>query len=281
VTPTKYEEETYDAVREYGDLLMSSAKRSGSNNQTLARWSVIHFLKRALSSPEALRRSISNRQNKLRDRLEDLDDEDRQTMIEETAGISESMAQANALDDDPGEEYSEEEVGERVERLVAGNRASIEQELDLLEEVAEKAERVTKSRDAKLQRLLNETLPQRFQYSRVIIFTKYVDTLEYLKEQIKKSQGEKTDVFTLHGSLNEAQRKERFNQFERSDRGVLIATDVISEGMNLQHAANQIIHYELPWNPNRLEQRNGRIDRYGQEEDEVVIHQGSHLPRAR
>lgn len=271
VTPTKYEEETYDAVREYGDLLMSSAKRSGSNNQTLARWSVIHFLKRALSSPEALRRSISNRQNKLRDRLEDLDDEDRQTMIEETAGISESMAQANALDDDPGEEYSEEEVGERVERLVAGNRASIEQELDLLEEVAEKAERVTKSRDAKLQRLLNETLPQRFQYSRVIIFTKYVDTLEYLKEQIKKSQGEKTDVFTLHGSLNEAQRKERFNQFERSDRGVLIATDVISEGMNLQHAANQIIHYELPWNPNRLEQRNGRIDRYGQEEDEVVI----------
>jgi hypothetical protein len=98
-----------------------------------------------------------------------------------------------------------------------------------------------------------------------------VDTLEYLEQQIKDSQSAETEVFTLHGSLNEAQRKERFNEFEDSSRGVLIATDVISEGMNLQHAANQIIHYELPWNPNRLEQRNGRIDRYGQQNDEVVI----------
>nr|WP_092687536.1 helicase-related protein [Halorientalis regularis] len=271
VTPTKYEQETYDAVREYGELLMSSAQRSSSKSQTLARWSVIHFLKRALSSPEALRQSLKNRQDKLEGRLDDLDEEDTQTVIEETAGISESMAQANALDDDPGEEYSEEEVGERVERVVTGDKAAIEQELEVLEGVAEKAEKVTKTRDAKLQQLLDETLPNRFQYPRVIIFTKYVDTLEYLEEQIKDSQSDETDVFTLHGSLNEAQRKERFKEFEDSTRGVLIATDVISEGMNLQHAANQIIHYELPWNPNRLEQRNGRIDRYGQKNDEVVI----------
>jgi ERCC4-related helicase len=271
VTPTEYEQQMYDAVREYGELLMSSAQRSSSKSQTLARWSVIHFLKRALSSPEALRRSLKNRQAKLNARLEDLDETDTQTVIEETAGISESMAQANALDDDPGEEYSEEEVGERVERVVTGNKAAIEQELAMLETVAEKADRVTKTRDAKLQRLLDKTLPQRFQYPRVIIFTKYVDTLEYLEQQIKDSQSAETEVFTLHGSLNEAQRKERFNEFEDSSRGVLIATDVISEGMNLQHAANQIIHYELPWNPNRLEQRNGRIDRYGQQNDEVVI----------
>ena len=271
VTPTTYEEETYDAVREYGELLMSSAQRSSSKSQTLARWSVIHFLKRALSSPEALRRSLKNRQNKLEDRLEDLDEEDTQTVVEETAGVSESMAQANALDDDPGEEYSEEEVGERVERVVTGDKTAIEEELEMLDTVAQKAERVTKTRDAKLQKLLDETLPQRFQYPRVIIFTKYVDTLEYLEEQIEDSQSDETDVFTLHGSLNEAQRKERFKEFEDSNRGVLIATDVISEGMNLQHAANQIIHYELPWNPNRLEQRNGRIDRYGQDNDEVVI----------
>ncbi|MFP9192770.1 helicase-related protein [Natrialbaceae archaeon A-CW1-1] len=181
------------------------------------------------------------------------------------------MAQANALDDDPGEEYSEEEVGERVERVVTGDKAAIERELEELEDLSEKAARITKTRDAKLQKLLNETLPNRFQYPRVIIFTKYVDTLEYLEEQIKDSQSDETEVFTLHGSLNEAQRKERFQEFENSTRGVLIATDVISEGMNLQHAANQIIHFELPWNPNRLEQRNGRIDRYGQKNDEVVI----------
>lgn len=271
VTPTEYETETYDEVRRYGELLMSTAHRSSSKSRTLARWSVIHFLKRALSSPAALRQSISNRQDKLEERLAELGDEPEQVVIDETAGITESMAQANALDDDPGEEYSEEEVGERVERVVIGDRTAIENELEVLDEVAEKAARITKTRDAKLQRLLNDTLSNRFQYPRVIIFTKYVDTLEYLEEQIKDSQTEETSVFTLHGSLNEAQRKERFREFENSTRAVLIATDVISEGMNLQHAANQIIHYELPWNPNRLEQRNGRIDRYGQQNDEVVI----------
>lgn len=271
VSPTEYEADAYDAVRDYGDLLMSTAEQSGTKNQTLARWSVIHFLKRALSSPESLRQSLKNRREKLRTRLEELDETDEQTVIEETAGISEEMAQANALDNDPGEEYTEEEVRERVERVIAGDRGAIQRELNVLEEVLEKAERITKTRDSKLQRLLNETLPNRFQYPRVIIFTKYVDTLEYLEAQIRESEGEKTDVFTLHGSLNDAQRKERFQAFEESDRAVLIATDVISEGMNLQHAANQIIHYELPWNPNRLEQRNGRIDRYGQVEDEVVI----------
>ncbi|WP_318567481.1 helicase-related protein [Salinigranum marinum] len=268
VTPTNWETETYDAVREYGDLLMSTAKSSGAKSETLARWSVIHFLKRALSSPEALRQSLKNRQDKLEERLDELDEED---TIQETAGISESMAQANALDNDPGEEYSEEEVGERVERVVAGDRGAIRRELDALDDVLEKAERITKTRDSKLQKLLDETLPNRFQYPRVILFTKYVDTLEYLESQIQESTNDETDVFTLHGSLNEAQRKERFAEFEESSRAVLIATDVISEGMNLQHASNQIIHYELPWNPNRLEQRNGRIDRYGQKEDEVVI----------
>jgi SNF2 family DNA or RNA helicase len=271
VTPTDYEKETYDAVREYGDLLMSSAQRSSSKSQTLARWSVIHFLKRALSSPAALRESLKNRQDKLETRLEEIDEETEQTVIEETAGISESMAQANALDDDPGEEYSEEELGERVERVVAGDKAAIERELEALDDVLEKAERITKTRDSKLQKLLNDTLPNRFQYPRVIIFTKYVDTLEYLEEQINDSLSDETEVFTLYGSLNDAQRKERLQAFEASSRGVLIATDVISQGINLQTISNQIIHAEIPWNPNRLEQRNGRIDRYGQPEDEVVI----------
>lgn len=271
ITPTDYEKETYDAVREYGDLLMSSAQRSSSKSQTLARWSVIHFLKRALSSPAALRESLKNRQDKLENRLEEIDEETEQNVIEETAGISESMAQANALDDDPGEEYSEEELGERVERVVAGDKAAIERELEVLDDVLEKAERITKTRDSKLQKLLNDTLPNRFQYPRVIIFTKYVDTLEYLEEQIKDSLSDETEVFTLFGALNDAQRKERLQAFEASSRGVLIATDVISQGINLQTVSNQIIHAEIPWNPNRLEQRNGRIDRYGQPEDEVVI----------
>ena len=62
-----------------------------------------------------------------------------------------------------------------------------------------------------------------------------------------------------------------FRAFERATPAVLIATDCISEGLNLQHACAEIIHYELPWNPNRLEQRNGRVDRFGQRESFVGI----------
>ena len=70
-------------------------------------------------------------------------------------------------------------------------------------------------------------------------------------------------MLTIHGGLNERQRREVFLEFERAKVGILVAADAISEGINLQHAAAQVIHYELPWNPNRLEQRNGRVDRFG------------------
>lgn len=269
VRPTTYEEEVLDAVRTYGDTLLSTAKSGSAHGQTLARWSVIHFLKRTLSSPEALRRSLSNRREKLEERLEEAEDE----TIEEDAGISEDIARANALDNDTGEQYTEEEAGERVERVVSGNKTAIEHELDVLNEVAEKAAKVTKSRDSKLQELLKNTLRNRLNTdSRVIIFTKYTDTLEYLAEQVEESgRYDDCDLFTLHGKLSEGQRKDRFQEFESSNRAVLISTDVISEGMNLQHACNQIIHYELPWNPNRLEQRNGRVDRYGQPKNMAYI----------
>lgn len=267
VSPTEFESTAYDTVREYGDTLIEAAQKS--DNRTLAQWTVIHFLKRALSSPEALRQSLRNRQDKLTDRLAEM--EERDDELDETAGVSEDLAQANALDNDPGEEYSESELGERVERVVTGDRAAIQMEREALERTLEKAERVTKTRDSKLQKLLNQTLPARFNSGGTIVFTKYVDTLQYLEEHVREEFGDKVSVHTLFGELGEAERNERFQEFADAERGVLIATDVISEGMNLQYAANQVIHYELPWNPNRLEQRNGRVDRYGQKEDTVYI----------
>lgn len=270
VSPTEYEERAYDAVRNYGDTLVEAAKEA--ENRNLAQWTVVHFLKRALSSPEALRRSLENRQDKLDERLDELDDDG--VSEGENAGVSEELAKANALDSDPGEDYSEAELGERVERIVSGDRAAIEMELEALEETLAAADRVTPTRDSKLQKLLDQTLPARFNSGGTIIFTKYIDTLEYLEEEIEEFLDDShpdVELYTLHGKLNTAERDERFEQFADADRGVLISTDVISEGMNLQYAANQVIHYELPWNPNRLEQRNGRVDRYGQKRDKVFI----------
>jgi len=135
------------------------------------------------------------------------------------------------------------------------------------------AKKITPSRDSKLYELLRNVLSAMLRVkTKVIIFTKYRDTMNYIANQIKAStKYSDTDVITIDGSLNETQRYERFAELAKASKGILVATDAISEGINLQHIASQIIHYELPWNPNRLEQRNGRVDRFGQPEKEVVI----------
>ncbi|MCO6449884.1 MAG: DEAD/DEAH box helicase [Caldilineales bacterium] len=265
VSPTTYEGQAIAAVEDYGNRVMEQA--SGSRAEVLAHWTVMHLHKRALSSPEALRRSLRNRRISLERRLASQD------------GIEEGMlppevARANALDEDTGDRITPEEAGERVERLAFGQTSTLVQaELAKLDELIALAERVTPSRDGKLQKLLDSTLWQRLAtYPKCIIFTRYVDTLNYLAEQIgKRKQYADTAVFTIHGSMNDAQRRETLRAFERAPLAVLVATDAISEGMNLQHYAAQVIHYELPWNPNRLEQRNGRVDRFGQRKPVVYI----------
>jgi len=139
-------------------------------------------------------------------------------------------------------------------------------EKEILEEAREMAKKVTPSKDSKLQQLCSNVLREMIRRDpKVIIFTRYVDTLDYLEKEIPKHRHYKnTKVITLHGKLNDSQRKERLKEFETAKEAVLIATDCLSEGINLQYMAAQVIHYELPWNPNRLEQRNGRVDRYGQ-----------------
>jgi hypothetical protein len=103
---------------------------------------------------------------------------------------------------------------------------------------------------------------------KVIIFTKYKDTLDYLEKHLKTKD---FDTFVMHGDMSLNARAEIFGKFDRAKKAILIATDVISEGLNLQRLASNVVHYELPWNPNRLEQRNGRVDRIGQKREIVNI----------
>ncbi|NIN69742.1 MAG: hypothetical protein GTO63_34670, partial [Anaerolineae bacterium] len=77
-------------------------------------------------------------------------------------------------------------------------------------------------------------------------------------------------VLTLSGDDSEAVRRQVTDQFRTQDGLVLVSTDAAAEGLNLHQRCHHLIHLELPWNPNRLEQRNGRIDRYGQTENPIV-----------
>ena len=260
VAPTTFEKDAIDAVEAYGQRVLTGAASGSAHVRTLAHWTVLHLHKRALSSPEALRCSLRNRRESLRRRLTG------RLAAEEEAAVTPDVARANVLDEDTGERLNDEEAGQRTERVTHGTAEELRAELVELEAVLEKASQVTVRRDSKLQKLLDSTLHDLLSNDRkVIVFTRYVDTMNYLETQIKADpRYAQATVLTIQGSLNERQRREVFLAFERARVGILVATDAISEGINLQHAASQVIHYELPWNPNRLEQRNGRVDRFGQ-----------------
>ncbi|MBI4591382.1 MAG: DEAD/DEAH box helicase, partial [Candidatus Rokubacteria bacterium] len=112
---------------------------------------------------------------------------------------------------------------------------------------------------------------------RLLVFTEYKTTLDYLVRRLRERyEGER--ILTLFGGggkdgMEEADRdlvKQAFNDPSHSVR-ILLATDAAAEGLNLQHTARYLLHFDCPWNPSKLEQRNGRVDRHGQARD-VTVH---------
>jgi len=109
---------------------------------------------------------------------------------------------------------------------------------------------------------------------RLIIFTEYKTTLDYLHRRLLARYQDNDAILTLSGNMGEHERadiKAAFNDPAAKVR-ILIATDAASEGLNLQETARFLLHWDIPWNPARLEQRNGRLDRHGQARDVVIHH---------
>ena len=136
--------------------------------------------------------------------------------------------------------------------------------------------------DSKAKRLidwLNRTLRPNGQWNneRVLIFTEYRATQKWLHGLLAAAglaQGER--LLTLYGGMDSDERERIKAAFqhdpEASPVRILLATDAASEGIDLQRNCHRLIHYEIPWNPNRMEQRNGRVDRHGQRAPEVLVH---------
>ena len=254
------ERNVLEALRGYTEKL------SAASDRVINTWVALHLQKRALSSPEALRCSIKNRTAALQRKLGDEQD-------------SASDAEIAVTDGEGGDhDLSDEELFARVDGYALGGR----DEIDQLHVISELAAKITVARDSKYRRLVEKVIPLALmaqKAKRVIIFTRYKDTLDYLVKNLEKdAKGTRrpgrlagVEVFAIHGQLTQPDRRARFAAFEAAPRAVLVATDCISEGMNLQRACAALVHYELPWNPNRLEQRNGRIDRFRQPEKRVTI----------
>ena len=235
---------------------------------TVDRWIAAHMQKRALSSPAALRKSIENRIK---------------TIQKQGAVPTSTKGVVAAREATADQMFAENDEHDAANLDQAASALDTTAELARLRTLAETAKKVTAAKDPKLQELIR-LLPERMNAHpdapRVLVFTKFKDTLDYLTDQLRSAASGKNkktaalhgvEVFAIDGQMNLAQRSETFAAFERSGRAVLVATDVISEGLNLQRACAELIHYELPWNPNRLEQRNGRIDRFQQPEPFVGI----------
>ena len=105
-----------------------------------------------------------------------------------------------------------------------------------------------------------------------VVFCRYIATAKYIGEKLApalRKKFPKLDIQVITSELPDDLRKQKIDEMGKATQRVLIATDCLSEGINLQMHFSGVLHYDLPWNPNRLEQREGRVDRYGQLEDEV------------
>lgn len=250
VTESKKLLACYNQVLEYGDRLLYNSQNSGKQ-YNIATWVAFHLQKRAISSPYALVKSLENRLSSLQSKIEVSETEE-----DVFSGSVQDLLFEDRITDEMASSKLDKELFDETDKL-------------LLEDLLRNAQLIKPADDVKLQELKGKVLPELLQIDpKVILFTKYKDTLDYLESNLSEAD---FDIFTMHGDLSLNKRHEIFMHFENSKKGILIATDVISEGLNLQRLSSCIIHYELPWNPNRLEQRNGRVDRIGQLKDIVNI----------
>ena len=155
-------------------------------------------------------------------------------------------------------------------------------EKQLLADMERWADRASARADSKARRLIdwlhrNIRPDGKWSDERVIIFTEYRDTQNWLQTLLAAeglTAGER--LMTLHGGMNTDERERIKAAFQASPDvspvRILLATDAASEGIDLQLHCHRLIHYEIPWNPNRMEQRNGRIDRHGQRENPLIYH---------
>lgn len=123
--------------------------------------------------------------------------------------------------------------------------------------------------DAKLATIIRLTKKLLADGYNPILFCRFIATAEYVAEQLRAELPKSVTVAAVTGLLAPAERQQRVEELGNNERRLLVATDCLSEGINLQNNFDAVIHYDLSWNPTRHEQREGRVDRYGQPSPKV------------
>jgi superfamily II DNA or RNA helicase len=264
----KEKEETYQLgaksdYRALFDRLLKYAREVVQDSHDLTRvrqrmrwWAALALLRAAASSPAAAAATL---RSKLRaigaETLEDVDmisrplvlDED----VDELTEIPDVVAGSDTTDD------------------VEATAASPDRERLL--ELARAAERLKGNGDPKLLKaipILKELIQSG---NRPIVFCRFIATAEYLADELRTRLPKDVTVVPITGNLPPEERAERIRGMDGLERSVLVCTDCLSEGINLQQYFDAVVHYDLAWNPTRHEQREGRVDRFGQVKPEIRV----------
>ncbi len=267
---TPAEQDLYDSVTQYvREGMNRAAKLSGKRKNTVG-FALTVLQRRLASSPEAIYQSLLRRSERLKKRREEIENG---TYTEEPSRFSELLE-----DDFDDEDFSAEELEDAEEELMdAATAARTIEELDAeLQELAALTAQARQVRELETDRkwvelrqiIENDALAHTAtgEPRKLIIFTEHKDTLWYLTERIRSLLGKPHAVETIHGGVPRPERRRITEEFtNNSECQILLATDAAGEGVNLQ-VAHMMVNYDLPWNPNRIEQRFGRIHRIGQEE---------------
>ncbi|MDZ4800963.1 MAG: DISARM system SNF2-like helicase DrmD, partial [Bryobacteraceae bacterium] len=268
---TVEEREIHAALRQYTKLRSS---RADSAAERFATEFVLKTLKKRLfSCPAAFLTTLERHEKSLHTARKRAAKPTYRTLQTELDRMDEEYA------DDADYDDATADALDTATRLFAEPTT---EETELLQKMKEWAARARGQRDSKVKQLiawLRENLKpgEKWSKERVIIFTEYRATQNWL-QQVLAAEGftDGDRLLTMYGGMDPEKREEVKAAFqtdpEQSPVRILLATDAASEGLDFQNFCSRLIHYEIPWNPNRMEQRNGRVDRHGQKADEVLVY---------
>ena len=246
----------FEAAHEFCLGIVQKGRELTAYQRRMRYWAALALLRAVMSSPAAAKAALEKRR--------------RGRELEETP---EEEWDLGAFAYEPTETPPPEEAPwpllERPESGVPHEEPRLRRLLDL-------ARAITPEKDAKLQgciRAVKNLLREGFH---PIVWCFYVATAEYVAHALEKALAQEfpeARVLCITGRLGEEERRALVEDFmeEEGVQRVLVATECLSEGINLQKGFNAVLHYDLPWNPNRLEQREGRVDRFGQKAPKVRV----------
>lgn len=251
----KVAEDSYDLAPEYKkfmgrvlDFCRETVEGAGKDqrHQRIRWWSALALLRALSSSPAAAAATLRNRAGHAEaDTPDAIDAEGRRAVLDLDDETLESIDVA------PGVAEDGTDVNARR-----------------LRELAVDAEALADKHDKKLKRLEQIVATMLDEGYAPIVFCRFIPTVAYVAERLRKKLKEAT-VLAVDGSLPPEERERRVGELHGAKQRVLVCTDCLSEGINLQDGFSAVIHYDLAWNPTRHEQREGRVDRYGQLREEV------------